>query len=109
MAAVILWTAVIVEPFNHKSIAENNRGVRATWAVLGITGFFITIYNVRSVTAFQKTRAEIRSQMERRLPKLTALLGIFDCPWAILHRCLTVTWVIGPFFRHVYVFFTSKL
>lgn len=105
MAAVVWWAVVIVEPFNHKSIAENNRGVRAIWAVLGIAGFFVTIYNVRSVRVFNETGAEIREQMENRMPKLTALLGIFNSLWAILHLCLTVTWVIGPFFRYICILY----
>lgn len=100
MALVIGWTAVIVKPFNHKSIAENNKGVRGTWALLGIAGFFITIYNSCCVPAFNKTGREIKGQMGSRLPRLTALLGIFNCPWAVFHCCLTLTWVIGPFIRY---------
>ncbi len=95
------WTMVIVEPFNHRRIAENNKGVRAIWAFLGIAGFVVMVFNASSLRAFRVTGKEIKGQMERRLPAPTSWLGVLRLPWFFLYLCLTISWVIGPFFRYV--------
>ena len=98
-----ILTTVVVEPFNYKAAAQNNKGVRAMWVLLSIFGLVITAINAASIPEFNETSSEIKSQMERRLPNLTSIGGrILGYPWSILRVFLNFAWVAGPFFRYVF-------
>lgn len=100
--AVSIWTVVIVEPFRQPSTTENTKAVRAIWAVLGIFGFIIMLFNGCSLSEFKKTGQEIGSRLEARLPSLTSILGRFTCVlWDIIRLWLYLVWVVWPFFRYV--------
>ena len=96
------WALVIVEPFNHRRVAENNKGVRAIWACLGIWGFLMTLMNVSCLAGFRKTGKEMKAHLQTQLPGLASIFGGgLHYPWTVVGFFLTVTWVLIPFFRYV--------
>jgi hypothetical protein len=108
-------TKVVVEPFNNKTVAENNHAVRALWFIAIVGGFACMLVNGWSIENWSATLGAVHERIDeyaketrrntprcmlRLLPDLVYLLNhLWFYLLGLLSPLVAIGWVLGPFIR----------